>query len=43
MDESGWGFSHLANHPIALTFGTVLLSVLILLVILRLIFADVRV
>ena len=38
-----WGVSHLASMPITLTFGTLLLGVLILLLILRLVFADITV
>lgn len=40
---SNWGFSHLANLPVSLSIGATLLVVLILLVILRVVFADVRV
>jgi hypothetical protein len=40
---SGWGFSHLANLPVSLSVGATLLVVLIILVILRVVFADVRV
>ena len=41
--QGSWGVSHLGSMPITLTFGTVLLGVLILLLILRLVFADITV
>lgn len=41
--DSSFGVSHLASAPITLTFGAVLVGVLLLLVILRVLFADVRV
>lgn len=42
-DESGFGVSHLSETPITMSFGLVLLGVLLLLVVLRLVFADVSV
>lgn len=42
-NESGFGVSHLSEVPITVSFGLVLLAVLLLLVILRLVFADVKV
>lgn len=42
-DGSSWGFSHLASMPITLTFGAVLLAVLIVLVLLRVVFGDIHV
>ena len=42
-DESSFGVSHLASHPITLSFGALLLGVLVLLIVLRLVFADVSV
>ncbi len=41
--QSGFGVSHLMTTPITLTFGTVLIGVLVVLVVLRLLFADVSV
>lgn len=41
--ESGFGVSHLSETPITVSFGLVLLGVLLLLLILRLVFADVGV
>ena len=41
--ESSFGVGHLASTPITVTFGAVLLAVLILLIVLRLVFADVSV
>lgn len=40
---SGFGVAHLADMPITLTFGMVLIGVIILLVVLRFFFADVTV
>lgn len=40
--ENGFGFSHLSDLPITMSFGLVLLGVLVALVILRVMFADVR-
>lgn len=42
-NESGFGVSHLSEAPITASFGFVLLFVLLVLVILRLVFADVKV
>lgn len=42
-NESSFGVSHLSETPITMGFGLVLLAVLLLLVILRLVFADVGV
>jgi hypothetical protein len=41
--QGTFGVSHLSAHPITLTFGTVLLAVLIILVILRIAFGDITV
>lgn len=41
--ESGFGVSHLSETPITVSFGLVLMGVLLLLIILRLVFADVKV
>ena len=41
--DSGFGVSHLASTPITTTFAMVLLAVLVLLIVLRLVFADVGV
>ena len=41
--QSSWGISHLSSMPITLTFGTVLIGVLIILLILRLVFADISI
>ena len=41
--ESGFGLSHLSSTPITTTFGMVLLAVLVLLIVLRLVFADITV
>ena len=41
--ESGWGVSHLASMPITLTFGIVLLAVLIVLILLRVVFGNISV
>lgn len=41
--QSSFGISHLGSMPITLTFGTVLIGVLIILLILRLVFADITV
>jgi hypothetical protein len=42
-DESGFGLGHLSEAPITASFGFVLLGVLLLLIILRLVFADISV
>lgn len=41
--QSSFGITHLANHPITLTFGVALFAVLIILVVLRVVFGDIRV
>ena len=41
--QSGFGVAHLANHPITLTFGVALLAVLIVLIVLRVVFGEIRV
>jgi len=41
--ESNFGLSHLAAHPITLTYGTVLLGALFLLIVLRVLFGSVSV
>lgn len=41
--DGAWGVGHLSAHPITLTFGMVLLGVLVLLVILRLAFGGITV
>ena len=41
--DGAWGFGHLSAHPITLTFGAVLLAVLVILVILRLAFGGITV
>lgn len=44
MDGDGaFGISHLSEMPITLSFGLLLIGVLLLLVALRFLFADVRV
>jgi hypothetical protein len=40
--ESGFGFSHLSDLPITMSMGLVLLGVLAVLILLRVLFADVR-
>ena len=42
-DDGNWGFGHLSGMPVTLTFGVVLLAVLILLVVLRLAFGQITV
>jgi hypothetical protein len=42
-DGSSWGVSHLGAMPITLTFGMVLLIVLIVLVLLRVLFGSISV
>ncbi len=39
----GWGVAHLAGMPITLTFGVVLAAVLIVLILLRVVFGEIRV
>lgn len=41
--DSSFGVGHLTSTPITTTFGVVLLAVLVLLVVLRLVFADITV
>lgn len=41
--ENSWGVSHLSNLPITLTFGTVLLAVLVVLILLRVVFGEITV
>lgn len=41
--ESSFGLGHLSAHPITLTFGTVLIGALLLLILLRVLFASVDV
>lgn len=41
--ENGWGITHLATMPITLSFGVVLAGVLVLLLVLRLFFGDIKV
>ena len=41
--QSSFGVAHLANHPITVTFGIALLAVLIILVVLRVVFGEIRV
>lgn len=41
--DSSFGVGHLSSAPITVTFGMVLLAVLVLLIVLRLVFADVSV
>lgn len=42
-DDSNWGIGHLGSMPVTLTFGVVLLAVLILLVVLRVAFGQISV
>lgn len=42
-DGGNWGISHLSAKPITLTFGIVLVAVLIILVILRMAFGRIAV
>lgn len=42
-DGSTWGLSHLSDMPITLSFGLVLVGVLVVLIVLRFLFADVTV
>lgn len=41
--ENSWGVSHLSSLPITLTFGTVLLAVLVVLILLRVVFGEITV
>jgi hypothetical protein len=40
---SNWGLSHLASAPVTVSVGVTLFAVLVILIILRVVFADVRV
>ena len=40
-EDTGFGISHLAETPVTASFGLSLLGVLIVLILLRLVFADV--
>jgi hypothetical protein len=40
--ESGFGISHLSDLPITMSMGLVLAAVLAVLILLRVLFADVR-
>jgi hypothetical protein len=42
-DDSNWGFGHLSSMPVTLTFGLVLVGVLVALIVLRLLFGQVSV
>ena len=42
-DGGSWGLSHLSSMPVTLSFGLVLLAVLVILVILRVVFGEIRV
>ena len=42
-DESGFGVSHLSSMPVTLTFGRVLVGVLIALILLRVVFGSITV
>jgi hypothetical protein len=42
-DDGNWGISHLSGMPVTLTFGVVLLAVLIILVVLRMAFGQISV
>lgn len=41
--SSGWGISHLSDLPITTSYGVVLLAVVVILILLRLFFADITV
>lgn len=41
--DSSWGVSHLSGMPITLTFGIVLFTVLVVLVLLRVLFGSISV
>ena len=41
--DGSWGVSHLGGMPITLTFGMVLLLVLVILVLLRVLFGSISV
>lgn len=40
---SSWGLSHLSGLPVTVSFGATLLAVLLILIVLRVLFAEVRV
>lgn len=42
-DDTGFGLSHLSETPITVSFGLVLLGVLVLLLMLRLVFGNLSV
>jgi hypothetical protein len=42
-DGGNWGIGHLSGMPITLTFGIVLLAVLVILIILRVAFGSISV
>ena len=42
-DDSNWGFSHLSSTPVTLTFGVVLIGVLLALILLRVLFGQISV
>jgi hypothetical protein len=42
-DDGNWGISHLGSMPVTLTFGVVLLAVLVGLIVLRMLFGQVTV
>lgn len=41
--DSSWGVSHLSSMPVTMSYGLLLLGVLIVLIVLRFLFADVTV
>ena len=41
--DSSWGIGHLSAMPVTLSFGMVLLAVLVILIILRVAFGEIRV
>jgi len=41
--QSTFGISHLPNNPITLTFGISLFLVLVILIVLRVVFGEIRV
>jgi hypothetical protein len=42
-DDKAFGVSHLSNLPITLTFGMVLLVVLLVLILLRVVFGEISI
>ena len=42
-DDGNWGIGHLTGMPVTLTFGVVLLAVLVVLIVLRMAFGQVSV